>query len=128
MAAITKDGTPTMVTLAPPSNAKTMGHAGEAIAAGDACYIHADGTFMLATGAAANAAAKVRGFAGGAAAAGEPLTLFHNRVRFAYGANLTPGADLYLSGTVPGGLNTVASTGGTTPVAHVIDATRIEVY
>jgi hypothetical protein len=49
-------------------------------------------------------------------------------VNFRYGAGLTPGATLYLSGTVAGGLADAASTGGTAPIGFVIDATRIRVW
>ncbi len=35
---------------------------------------------------------------------------------------MNPGAQLYLSGTVAGGLADTASTGGTTPIAFVVDS------
>jgi hypothetical protein len=76
------------------------------------------------TGAAANAAAKVRGWAAEAAKAGEAVTLYHN-VRFRYGAGLSPGADYYLSGTVAGGIADAASTGGTAPIGFAVDDTRV---
>jgi hypothetical protein len=98
--------------------------AGEAIAAGDACYIKSDGKVWLATGAAANAAAQVAGFAAKNYAVGQGVTLYFN-VNFNYGASLTPGALYYLSGSTAGGLDTAASTGGTTWIAQAVDATRI---
>jgi hypothetical protein len=128
MAEIAKSGTPSVCTPLPPNNSQLGDHglAGEDIAAGDACYIKNDGTVWRATGAAANAAARVRGFAYKASSAGEPVTLVHD-VNMNYGAALTPGADYYLSGTVAGGLADLASTGGTTPVAFAVDTTRVRV-
>lgn len=124
MAEINKSGTPSLATLTTQVNSLAGLLAGEAIAAGDACYIHTDGKAYKATGAAANAAAKVRGFACQAAAIGEAVTLAWD-VRFRYGAGLTPGANVFLSGTVAGGLADTASTGGTQPIGFVVDATRI---
>lgn len=125
MAEIAKSGTPSLSTALPgPEN--TIGGllAGEAIAAGDACYIKNDGKVWRATGAAANAAARVRGFAAREASSGEAVTLLRD-VTFRYGAGLTPGADVFLSGTVDGGLADAASTGGTDAIGFVVDATRI---
>lgn len=102
--------------------------AGEAIAAGDACYIKNDGKVWLATGAAANAAAKVRGYAAVATAVGEAVTLIQGPCMWRYGASLTPGADLFLSGATPGALVDAASTGGTAPIGFVVDATRVYLY
>ena len=128
MAAVSKSGTPSLSSdLVPQSNTTTGLLAGEAIAAGDACYIKSDGKVWLATGAAANAAAKVVGFAAQAAAVGEAITLF-NDVNFNYGSGLTPGAVYYLSGTTAGGLDTSASTGGTKPIAYAVTATRVHVH
>jgi hypothetical protein len=99
--------------------------AGEAIAQGDACYIASSGSVMRATGAAANAAAKVFGFASKAADNGEAITLARH-LNMAYsplvaGTPVVAGTDLFLSGTVPGGLADAASTGGTVVIAVVID-------
>lgn len=125
MANIAKSGTPSLASLTPPQNCQTAGlRAGEAIAAGDACYIKAaDGLVWLSTGAAANAAAKVRGFAMEPASTGDPVTLTWDVV-FNYGAALTPGADVFLSATA-GALADAATTGGTAPIGYVVDATRI---
>lgn len=129
MAAVAKSGTPSLSSVLPPQNCQLAGlRAGEAIAAGDACYVKAtDGFVWLATGAAANAAAKVRGFAAEACAVGEAVTLFFD-VNFRYGAALTPGADLFLSAATPGALSDVATTGGTAPIGFVVDATRVHVW
>lgn len=99
--------------------------AGEAIAAGDNCYVKNDGLAWLATGAAANAAARVRGQAATAADVGEAVTLTRG-LRFYYAAaTLTPGADLYLA-TTAGGLDTAVTTGGTVPIAFAVDSSRVE--
>lgn len=128
MAEIAKSGTPSVTTVGmDPGSQKTPTlPCGEAIAAGDACYVKNDGNIWRSTGAAVAAAAKVRGFAPTKANAGEVLTLVHNVV-FNYGASLTPGADYYLSGTVVGGLADAASTGGTAPVAWAVDTQRVYV-
>jgi hypothetical protein len=116
MAEIAKSGTPSVCTPLPPNNSQLGDHglAGEDIAAGDACYIKNDGTVWRATGAAANAAARVRGFAYKASSAGEPVTIVHD-VNMNYGAALA------------GGLADAASTGGTTPIAFAVDTTRVRV-
>lgn len=126
MAEIAKSGTPSLSSVLPnPSANKISGLlAGEAIAVGDACYIKSDGKVWRSTGAAANAAAKVDGWALVAAAANEGVTLVFD-VNIRYGAGLTPGARYYLSGTVAGGIADAASTGGTAPIAFAVDATRI---
>jgi len=125
MAEIAKSGVPSLASFGlEPSQKMTGLIAGEAIAAGDAVYINSDGKVYRANGAAANAAAVVRGFAFIAAQAGEAITFCYD-VRLRYGAGLTPGARYYLSGTVVGGLADAASTGGTAPVAYAVDATRI---
>lgn len=128
MAEVTKTGTPTPSNpLAVANNSITGLLAGEALAAGDAVYLKgADGRVWKATGAAANAAAKARGFAAKAADAGFPCTVLTRGVHLAYGplvsaVAVAAGSDLYLSGTVAGGLADAASTGGTTPIAYVID-------
>jgi hypothetical protein len=128
MADIAKSGTPSVSTVGidPGSQKAPTLLCGENIAAGDACYIKNDGLIYRSTGAAANAAAKVRGFAPTKANSGESLTLVHNVV-FNYGSGLTPGADYYLSGATAGALADAASTGGTAPIAYAIDATRVYV-
>lgn len=127
MADISKSGTPSLCTPVPPPNSRVSGLlAGEAIAAGDALYIKSDGKLWKATGTANNAAAKVIGFAPQAASSGEACTACFD-VNFNYGAGLTPGARYYLSATA-GALADAASTGGLTPVAYAVDATRIHVW
>lgn len=127
MAEVTKSGTPSLATAVPPNSCRVGSglKAGEAIAAGDVCYIKAsDGLVWKSSGAAANAAARARGMALVASSAGEAVTLYRDiDVRFA--SALVAGTDLYLSGTVAGGLADAASTGGTAAIAFAIDATRI---
>jgi hypothetical protein len=100
-----------------PQQHQTRGIAGEAIALLDACYIKSDGKIWKATGAAANAAAKVRGFAAMAASVGEAVTLLEDVV-VDYGTAVTCGTLYYLSGATAGGLADAASTGGTKPIAQ----------
>lgn len=127
MAAIAKSGTPSLSTAIPPTTHSISGlYAGEAISAGDACYIKtSDGKVYKSTGAAANAAAVVDGFALADCPIGEALSLYWG-VNLRYGANLSPGTFAYLD-TTAGGLSDVATTGGTVPIGRVIDATRIYV-
>lgn len=126
MASITKVTPVSLSTPAPDAEHSLSGlYAGEAIAAGDACYVKtSDGKLYRSIGTAANAAAVVAGYAASDAAIGDPLTLFYG-VRFRYGAGLTPGTLVYLD-TTAGGLSDAATTGGVNPIGYVIDATRIE--
>lgn len=126
MATIAKSGTPSLASVLPPQNCQIAGLlAGEALAAGDACYIKSDGKVWRSIGTAVNAAAKVDGYAAEACAAGEAVTIFYD-VTFRYGAGLTPGARYYV-GAAAGALADAATTGGTAPVAFAVDATRIRV-
>ncbi len=130
MAAVAKSGTPSLATRLPDVSCQVGSGlvAGVAIAAFDACYIHTDGTVLLSTGAAVNAAAKVDGYAAHAAAAiGEAVTLLEG-IDVRYGAGLTPGARLFLSAATAGALSDTATTGGTAPIGHVIDATRVRLW
>jgi hypothetical protein len=130
MAAIAKSGTPSLssMNLDPGAQKLPALIAGEDLQAGDACYIKgSDGLVYRSTGAAANAAAKVRGFAPTKILSGEPVSLIFN-VSMNYGSGLTPGTDAYLSGTTAGGLDSATSTGGTAPIGFVIDATRIYLH
>src|SRR5437868_13832654 len=123
MADIAKSGTPSLSSVLPGQDKTISGLlAGEAIAAGDACYIKSDGKVWRSTGAAANAAAKVDGFAAIAAAVNEAVTLVFD-VNFYYGAAMTPGARTYLSATA-GAIADAATTGGAAPIGFVVDAPR----
>ena len=125
MAVIAKSGTPSPSSPSPSFEHSTVGLlAGEAIAAGDVCYIKAaDGKVWKSNGTAANAAALYDGVAAKAASVDEAVTLFYG-VTFAYGSGLTPGARYYVAATA-GALNDAATTGGTVPVAAAVDTTRI---
>lgn len=126
MAEIAKSGIPSVATVLPDAANKLTGLlAGEALGAGDACYINAtDGRVYRSNGTAANAAAKVHGWAAMAAAINDGITLF-NDVNIRYGAGLVPGTLYFVSGTVPGGIADVSTIGGSASVAFAVDATRI---
>lgn len=127
MADIAKSGNPSLSSLVPGQDKTISGLvAGEAIAIGDACYIKSDGKVWKSTGAAANAAAKVDGFAMGAAAVNEAVTLVFD-VNMRYGSGLTPGARVFLSATA-GAIADAATTGGTAPIGFCVDATRVRVW
>jgi len=133
MAAITKDPDigPSLATGAPGPPHTLMGIANETIAAGDACRVSGvtardEPLFVRSNGAAATRAAAVYGYAARDAKAGEALTLFYG-VEYGGYTGLTPDTAYYLSGTVAGGLDTTASTGGTKPIAYAITAERIYV-
>lgn len=127
MATITKVGTPSLSTVVPcPAHQISGLLTGEAIAAGDLCYIKSDGKIWKSDGSAADAEAQVRGMAMQAAAVGESCTLYHG-VTVRYGSGMTPGAKLYLSAT-DGLIDDAATTGGTAPIGFVVDATRIHIF
>lgn len=127
MAAIAKSGQVSVSTSVPPTNCQLSGlYAGEALAAGDACYIKtSDGKVWRSIGTAVNAAAQVDGFTPSDVPIGEVVTLMWD-VNFRYGLALSPGSFAYLD-TTAGGLSDAATTGGTVPIGRVVDATRIYV-
>jgi len=127
MASIPKAGQVSVSTSVPPTNCQLSGlYAGSALFAGDACYINtSDGKVYQSNGSAANAAAVVDGFTPSDVPIGEVVTLMWD-VNMRYGAGLTPGSFAYLD-TVAGGLNTVPTTGGLTPIGRIVDTTRIYV-
>lgn len=128
MAQVTLTGVPSLTTPTPCS-AHRVGSgllAGEAIAAGQLCYIKSDGKAWLSNGTAATAPAQCAGMALQAAAVGEAVSLYTD-VDVRYGAGLTPGAKLFVSAT-PGTISDAATTGGTAPIGVVIDATRIRIW
>lgn len=128
MATVAASGTPSLASVLPPQSQQIAGLlAGEAITAGMPCYIKgSDGKIYMSIGTAANAAAKVDGWAAETVAIGEAVTLFFD-VNFRYGAGLTPGTRVYVGATA-GILADAATTGGTAPVGFVVDATRIHVW
>jgi hypothetical protein len=103
--------------------------AGAAIAAGAPCYIKAaDGLAYEADGTAADELANVVGFAPMAYAITAPVTLYGVGAIFEYdeAGGMTPGDQFYLAATA-GRLDDTATTGGTSVIAHAIDARRIRV-
>jgi hypothetical protein len=120
-----------LASVEPPQNDTHVGIlAGDTIAAGDFVYIsNSSGSPRLtrATGAAVNAAALAVGIVMTGATNGRDAPTVFANVEVKYATGLTPGTRLYISGTVAGGLADAASTGGTVPVAYVVDATRIKV-
>lgn len=125
MATLVKSGTPSLASPMP-AYACQIGSgltAGEAIAAGDVCYIKSDGKVWRSNGTAATAPAKADGIALKAASTDEGVTIYRN-VDMHYGSGLTPGARYYVSATA-GALDDAATTGGTGAVAFAVDATRI---
>jgi hypothetical protein len=130
MAEITKRTAPppSMCSTNPPQSKQPTGIAGEALAECDQANLRSDGKYWRASGAALNPAARVHGQVRFACNVGEPCTVTKG-LRYEYGTGLTPGADVYLSGTVAGGIATTASTGGTTPIGFVLeDGKRIEFF
>jgi hypothetical protein len=93
--------------------------AGEALIPGP-CYIKSDGTVWQSNGTAANAAAKVHGWATKAYPnVGGAVTLYVD-VSLAWGpSTATPGATLYLS-TTKGELDTATTTGDSVGIAKVV--------
>jgi hypothetical protein len=119
-------GIPSIASQLIPASSKITGLiAGEALSAGSACYIKtSDGKIYQSTGASANAAAVVDGFAAINCPAGEACTLIMSAV-WGYINTSNPGTPLYLSGTAAGGLADAASTGGTVIIGKTIDVNRI---
>jgi hypothetical protein len=125
MALLAKSGTPSLASPNPSGGDVLRGlKAGEAIAAGDVCYIASTGTLMRSNGTAATAPAVGGWIAAGDAQSGEAVTCYRN-VSFHYGAGMTPGTPFYVGATA-GRLDDAATTGGTVVVARAIDATRIQ--
>lgn len=132
MAAITKTvNGPSLASMLPAHNDTLSAlFAGAALGSYDACYIKAsDGLVYPSTGAAANAAAKVRGYASRKCGIGDPVTLYFDvEVQYCDASGLTPGADIYLSGSTAGGLDTATSTGGTAPIGFAVTDQRAYLF
>jgi hypothetical protein len=129
MAVISKSGTPSLTTLTPCPAHYIAGDlvAGEALGACDPCYIkNSDGKVYKSNGTAVAEAAEVHGWTTHAVAVGKQVTLVRD-VIFGYGSGLTPGAKLFVAATA-GALDTVATTGGTKPVAVAVNDKEIEVW
>lgn len=127
MATIAKSGAPSYCSVDKPPADFPAFFAGEAIAASDPLYLKSDGLAWLATGAAANAAAKVIGQAATAADVGEPVTAIQGG-RFHYTTGGTPGARVYLGATA-GIYSDAATTGGDVPLGYIMpDGKRIQFF
>ena len=126
MATLTKVGLPSLASVLPQQNTQLAGLlTGEAVAAGDLCYIKSDGKVWRSNGTSVAAQAVCVGIAAEACAVGEACTILWN-VNVRYGAGLTPGARLYVSATA-GAIDDAATTGGTAPIGYVVDATRVHI-
>ncbi len=126
MATITKVTPVSIATPAPDAEHSVSGlYAGEALQAGDACYIKSSDGKVYRSLAANDARNVVDGYVAGDVSSGDPCTLYYN-IRFAYGSGLTPGSFVYLDDTTAGAINSATSTYGTVPVGRVIDAIRID--
>src|SRR6266487_4079718 len=111
MAEITRVGIPAVLSVLTLAANRINGSlAGEDLAAGDACYIDSDGKVHRSSGATAGDAADVRGFATTEAGSGQAVSLAFD-VTMRYGEGLPEDQNLYLSGTVPGGLADAPSPG-----------------
>jgi hypothetical protein len=130
MAELTRGTGISPATYQPPYNAQRASHiAGEALTAGDMVYLKSDGKVWKATGAAANAAALAIGMVLKDYPVGDEGVTVWKDITVNYGTGYTPGARLYVSGTVAGGLADAASTGGTTAVGYVDrDGSRIVLF
>jgi len=107
-----------LTTPDPPSNTIVgSGKAGEALEACRACRFNSSGQVFKSSGAAADANAVVDGWTMRPYAIGATVSLYTN-VSIGYGTAIVSGQFYYLSGTVPGGIATTASTGGTVPIAR----------
>jgi hypothetical protein len=100
--------------------------AGAAIDGGAPCRIAADGLVYMTDATAADALARVSGWAPKAYLAGQVVTLFGRGVIFEYGTGLTPGATLYAAATA-GRLDDAATVGDAVGVAQVVNTTHIRV-
>lgn len=132
MAAIVKSGTlndlSSMCSSNPPQNKQNAGVAGEAFGPCDQAFLHTDGLYYKADASAADAASRVRGQVRFAASLGEPITITKG-LRYHYTDTAgTPGDEVYLSATVPGGLDTVQSNAVPAVGYFLEDGKRIEFY
>lgn len=128
MAAVVKhSGGVSLSSLEPPAGHRIVGQAGEAIVAGDLCYVASDGTIMRSRAAADNAAAIVRGMALRSVPSGGDLTLITGGERVNYGeGTLVPGKSYYLSATVFGGLVDTIGLAKDAPVGFAVDTSRLQ--
>jgi hypothetical protein len=134
MAEVTRTGTPSLAGQRPAPEHRRAGLvAGEDVTAGDALYLKAsDVKFYKATAAAANEAVRVKGLAAKTTKAGDPVVALRG-CTMQYGPNVAgtptnPGAYLYLSATVAGGLADATAVNAPRPVAEVLDNGAIFIF
>lgn len=126
MAAVTKNGTPSLASLTPAHENTLAAIAGEDISAGDALYVFGVSTqYDQPIVKKAKAANGVSWWALRDAKSGFACDCVRN-VRMKYGSSLTPGNVLYASGTTAGGLDTAAANAANEPVAEVVTDTVIQ--
>lgn len=101
-----------------------VGMAGEALTAGDFCYIGQYGLVWQASLIETTGSGYTHGFTARAVPSGQPVTLFGEGARMRYSTGLTPGNPLYLSAT-PGALSTTIDGGANRSVADVLTETDI---
>jgi len=102
--------------------------AGEALSAGDLCYVYSDGTVKKAiqTNHTAGSIVFSAGFAPKDTASGDAVTLLGLGTRLSYSTGMTPGLYLF-SGSVAGILCDTPYDSNDHPVALVVSATDIVV-
>lgn len=71
---------------------------------------------------------RVRGFAMQKTKRGEPITLYDACILAYSDGNLAPGADYYLSSTVPGAIDTATTLDGQAPIGYAMDSQRLYVF
>lgn len=125
-------GGPSIATMSPPTNVNLKATVcGEALSPFDACFIHSDKKAYKsygnlanpnASGTTAAKSSRVHGYAGSQTyRVGDPVSL-QSDISVGYAAGtLTPGAAVYLSDSVGGGLDTVAGTNNATPLGFAED-------
>jgi hypothetical protein len=102
--------------------------AGENLKAAAPCYVKSDGKVWECVGTSGSAASAPFGFTARQANTDEPVTLYGAGAVFQYGGTtLTPGAQLYLSASDAGLLDTARQIGDKDGVAVAIDAKNIMV-
>jgi hypothetical protein len=132
MAEIAKASIPSPCSPSPSPDCFPTYQAGADIKAGDSCYVSghdAQGqplAFPAGGAGATGLQLTVRGQAAADANLGDAVTLCRG-LRFFYGAGLTDGVQVYLSGTVAGGIAD-AAVAGAAPIGFAVDSSRVEFF
>ena len=101
--------------------------AGETLTWGDTCYIGSDGLTYKCLGVSGAASDRARGQVLWACSVGQ-RTRFVPGVPWVYTSGLTPGADVYLSATVHGGLATTPPYSRAPPMGYAYTESQIVFY